>query len=47
MTPLIIIQIIGLIYKVKTGGLRRRKTAPMPVEAEDEIISLSEEEGMV
>ena len=41
MTPLIIIQIIGLIYKVKTDGLRRRKAAPVPMEAEDEIISLS------
>ena len=46
MTPLIIIQIIGLIYKVKTDGLRRRKAAPVPMEAEDEIISLSEEESM-
>ena len=46
MTPLIIIQIIGLIYKVKTDGLRRRKAAPVPMEEEDEIISLSEEESM-
>ena len=45
MTPLIIIQIIGLIYKCKTGGWRRKKPVQQPVTAEDEIISLDEEEA--
>lgn len=47
MTPLIIIQLIGLLYKIKTGGLRRRKAAPAPTKAEEEIISLSEEDARI
>ena len=47
MTPLIIIQLIGLLYKIKTGGLRRRRPVPAPSEAEEESISLNEEEARV
>ena len=46
MTPLIMIQLIGLVYRVKTGGFRSRKAAPPPKtgETEEEIISLDEED---
>ena len=46
MTPLIMIQLIGLVYRVKTGGFRKKKFAApaKPVEAEDEIITLNEED---
>ena len=49
MTPLIIIQLIGLLYRIKTGGLRRRKVAPAPKRSaqEDEIISLHKEDAKV
>ena len=48
MTPLIIIQLIGLLYKLKTGGLRRKKSAaPTHLEAEEEIITLSKEDAKV
>ena len=49
MTPLIIIQCIGLLYKIKTGGLRRKKVVPIPaaVQEEEEIITLGEEDAHV
>ena len=44
MTPLMMIQLIGLIYRIKTEGLRRRPSR-LPLEEEtDELIALSEED---
>jgi len=45
MTPLMMIQLIGLIYRIKTEGLRRRPSR-LPLEEEtDELIALSEEDA--
>ena len=43
MTPLIIIQLIGLLYKVNAGKPKPSLTSPAP-SAAGEIIDLNEEE---
>ena len=43
MTPLIIIQLIGLLYKVNAGKPKPSHTSPAP-SAAGEIIDLNEEE---
>ncbi len=45
MTPLVMIQLIGLIYRIKTAGLRQRPSQPPLKKETDELIALSEEDA--